>query len=60
VFTGRRSDHENPDAQDFPRLLRLANERRGQETSSRHEEGSAIHHWLIAERGMLGPNAFAV
>jgi hypothetical protein len=45
---------------DLGRLLCLANERRGQEADSRHEEGSAIHHWMIPERGMVRPSALAV
>jgi hypothetical protein len=42
------------------RLLGLANERRGQEASSRHDEGAAIHYWMIPEHGIVSPSALAV
>ena len=41
-WTGAERDEAN--VIHLPRLLRLPGERRGQETGSRHDEGSAIHH----------------
>ena len=44
-------------SRDRGRLLGLASERRGEEASSRHDEGSAIHHLMIPEHGMVSPSA---
>ena len=56
----QREGKRAADPVDLSRLLCFRRERRGQEAGSRHDEGSAIHHWMIPERGMVSPSALAV